>query len=722
MKENDFHILTTNLLNTARTRVLKHSDLFAVFDEVGDIMSWGTGAHGLYLDDMRHLSKLEIRMWGQKPILLSSTVKEDNALLTVDLTNPELSEPDAHVRSDTIHVHRSKFVTEDACYEKIRLQNYGDESIVVPLSVHFLADFADMFEIRGSVRAKRGVVSETEVGEVDVRYGYDGLDDVRRTTKITFVQRPEDISDGHAYFEFEIAPGQRRELTYIVQCASHPVAESDGFEFERPRGYRQAHAELSGRLESERALRCRVDSSNAFFNHLLTRADADLQMLITQTDYGDYPYAGTPWFNTVFGRDGIITASQVLNTNPQVARGVLGYLAATQADFSDPERDAEPGKILHEIRHDEMANTGEVPFRNYYGSIDSTPLFIALAGAYLRRTADVDFVEGLWPSIQSAIEWIDEHGDRDGDGYVEYGRRSAKGLRQQGWKDSDDSVFHADGTLADAPIALCEVQGYVYAARRAAARVADALGEHDYAEEQHQEATALKERFQRDFWDEELGMFVLALDGHKEPCRVRSSNTGHCLLSGIASPEQAASIASELLSDRFFSGWGIRTIAETEPRYNPISYHNGSVWPHDNTMIAQGLARYGFKAEAATILGGLYDASRYFDLSRLPELFCGFKRRSHQGPTLYPVACAPQAWAAGGIFLLLDAVLGLYIDGRAGRIKLHNPRLPEFLDTLRILNLKVGDAEVDLLFERYQDDVGVQILRRSGQVEIMVVK
>jgi glycogen debranching enzyme len=722
MKEKDFHILTTNLLNTARTRVLKHSNLFAVFDEVGDIMSWGTGAHGLYLDDMRHLSKLELRMWGQKPILLSSTVKEDNALLTVDLTNPELSEPDTKVPSDTIHVHRSKFVTADACYEKIRLHNYGAEPIVVPLSVHFLADFADMFEIRGTKREKRGVMREVEVGDVDVRYAYDGLDDVRRTTKVTFVQRPKELADGHAYFEFEIEPGQRRELTYIAQCASHPVDQAESFSFERPTGYRQAHAELTGQLRSERAVRCRANSSNAFFNHLLTRADADLQMLITQTDYGDYPYAGTPWFNTVFGRDGIITALQVLNTNPQVARGVLGYLAATQADFSDAARDAEPGKILHEIRHDEMANTGEVPFRSYYGSIDSTPLFVALAGAYLRRTADLEFLRGLWPSIQRAIGWIDDHGDRDGDGYVEYGRRTAQGLRQQGWKDSDDSVFHADGTLADAPIALCEVQGYVYAARRAAARVADALGEHAYAEAQHEEATALKERFQRDFWDDELEMFVLALDGHKEPCRVRSSNAGHCLMSGIASPAQAASVARELLGEAFFTGWGVRTVAEGEPRYNPISYHNGSVWPHDNTMIAQGLARYGFKKEAGMILTGLYDASRYFDLNRLPELFCGFERRPNQGPTLYPVACAPQAWAAGGIFLLLDAVLGLYIDGRDGRIELHNPRLPEFLDTLRIFNLKVGDAEVDLLFERYQDDVGVQILRRSGKVDIVVVK
>ncbi|QDG54190.1 amylo-alpha-1,6-glucosidase [Persicimonas caeni] len=722
MKEKDFHILTTNLLNTARTRVLKHSNLFAVFDEVGDIMSWGTGAHGLYNDDMRHLSKLELRLWGQKPILLSSTIKEDNALLTADLTNPELTEPDARVPSDTIHIHRSKFVTADTCHEKIRLHNYSDQHICVPLSVHFLADFADMFEIRGTEREARGEVLEPEVSDVDVVYAYDGLDDVRRLTRVTFVQRPTDLNEGHAYFEFEIAPHQRTELTYSVQCASHPQDDASQFYFARPAGYRQAHAELTNRLEDERVERCRLDTSNAFFNHLVTRADADLQMLITQTEHGDYPYAGTPWFNTIFGRDGLITAYQVLNINPQVARGVLGYLAATQADFSDAARDAEPGKILHEIRHDEMSNTGEVPFRHYYGSIDSTPLFISLAGAYLRRTNDTEFIKGIWPAIQNGIDWIDNHGDRDGDGYVEYGRRTAKGLRQQGWKDSDDSVFHADGRLADAPIALCEVQGYVYAARRAAAIVASTLGEDAYAEQQHREAEALRERFQKDFWDEELETFVLALDGEKNPCRVRSSNAGHCLLSGIASPRQAQLIARQLLSDDFYTGWGIRTIPSTEARYNPISYHNGSVWPHDNTMIAAGLARYGFKAEAARVLEGLYDASRYFELNRLPELFCGFERRPSEGPTLYPVACAPQAWAAGGVSLLIDSVLGLFIDGREGRIKLHNPRLPPFLETLRMHRLKVGDAEVDLLFERYQEDVGVQILRRRGKVEVMVVK
>lgn len=787
MSESDFHILTTSLDNSGRTRVLKHSNLFVVYDEDGDISSRPGGAHGLYLNDMRHLSALELRFWKQKSVLLSSTIVEDNSLLTVDLTNPELVEfeqrkkkerldksrrqkqaagaqsqpqnpPDAapspgaqdaldapgaqagvdspesvepgaeiqaRILSDTLHIHRSKFVTEDTAHEKIRMQNYGDVSMTVPIELYFDADFIDMFEVRGTARERCGDFLETQITDVSVSFGYIGLDKVQRETRISFVQRPQALSANRAYFEFEIGPGQRRELTYTVECryqAAKDVGESRRLRFGAPPGYRQAYAQMNRRLASQYRGRCRFESSNVFYNLMLSRADADLQMLISNTDYGPYPYAGTPWFNTVFGRDGLICAYQVLNIRPEVSRGVLGYLAAHQAhDFSDT-RDAEPGKILHEIRHDEMANTGEVPFRSYYGSIDSTPLFIALAGAYLRRSGDLDFIRSIWPNVRRAVEWIDAHGDRDGDGYVEYGRRTRQGLRQQGWKDSDDSVFHEDGTIAELPIALCEVQGYVFAARRAAAQMAEALGEGEYARAQHHETVQLKQRFQKDFWDEQLGTYVLALDGNKRPCRVRSSNAGHCLFSGIATLERAQLIGKQLLEDDFFNGWGVRTMPQAQVRYNPISYHNGSVWPHDNTMIAMGLARYGLKDEALRIMAGLYHASRYFDLNRMPELFCGFERRPSEGPTLYPVACAPQAWAAGGVFLLLDAALGLYVDGRRGLVKFHNPRLPDFLDTLRLKRVQVGKAQVDIELKRYRNDVGVQILRRSGEVEVMVVK
>jgi glycogen debranching enzyme len=369
-----------------------------------------------------------------------------------------------------------------------------------------------------------------------------------------------------------------------------------------------------------------------------------------------------------------------------------------------------------------MAALGEIPFGRYYGSVDATPLFVLLAGAYHERTGDRDFVESIWPNVEAALGWIDTHGDADGDGFVEYFRRSADGLGNQGWKDSHDAVFHADGALAQGPIALCEVQGYVYGAKRAAAALASALDRTRRAEELHEQARALRARFEEAFWCEELDTYALALDGDKRPCRVRTSNAGHCLLTGIVSPERARRVARTLLGPDSFSGWGVRTVAATEARYNPMSYHNGSVWPHDNALIACGLARYGLKEEVLRIMAGLFDASLFVDLHRLPELFCGFVRRPGEGPTLYPVACAPQTWAAAAVFLLLQACLGVTVSAPEGRVCFSYPVLPPFLKEVQVRNLRVGGATVDLLLLRHGQDVGINVLRREGRVEITMVK
>lgn len=477
--------------------------------------------------------------------------------------------------------------------------------------------------------------------------------------------------------------------------------------------------------EARRALRqsssraASVSTSNEIFNEAVRRSVSDLYMLITDTPEGPYPYAGIPWFSTVFGRDALTTAMETLWLDPAIARGVLRHLAVHQATAIDPAADAEPGKILHEARRGEMAELGEVPFRRYYGSIDATPLFIMLAGAYLQRTGDIDSLRALWPNIEAALDWIVADGDRDGDGFVEYGRQTAEGLINQGWKDSHDSVFHADGQMARGPIALVEVQAYVYGAWRAAAEIARRLGHAARAVELDMHADILRKQFDDSFFDEALGTYVLALDGEKKPCRVVTSNAGHALFTGIALPERAPRVVERLMAGSSFSGWGIRTVATTEARYNPMSYHNGSVWPHDNALIAAGLARYGFRREAARIFEGLFAASIYIELRRLPELFCGFPRQRSRGPTFYPVACAPQAWAAAAPLSMLQSCLGLGFDTDQNAITFEHPVLPDFLDEIVLRHLRIPGGAMDIALRRAGNEVAVHVLNREGGIRVV---
>jgi glycogen debranching enzyme len=713
---DEYSVPATASLPERRPRTLKHGDAFGVFDHLGDATPGPGSPEGLFYRDTRHLSRLSLTLNGERPILLSSNVRGDNATLVCDLTNPDLIDEQGAttLQHDLIHLRRSRFLWRGASYERLLVRNYDVQPQRIVLATHFAADFADIFEVRGMRRARRGVLRVPRVDDGTVTLAYLGLDRVERVTRLRFEPEPAVLTGRHVCFEFVLQPHEARRVFIETTC--------DSSKLERRAPRRAFFSSLcEGRRSARRAVEesVAITTSNQVFDESVRRSLTDLRMLATESEQGPVPYAGIPWFSTLFGRDALITALEVLWLNPSMARGVLAALAATQATREDPEADAEPGKILHEMRHGEMAALGEVPFQRYYGSVDSTPLFVLLAGAYLERTGDLETVSRLWPSIQAALHWIERHGDRDGDGFVEYGRRSSDGLTNHGWKDSSDSVFHADGTLARGPIALVEVQAYVYGAWRAAAAISRRLGQDGRALEYVRRADDLARRFDACFFDEEIGSYVLALDGDKQPCRVRTSNAGHALFTGIARPERAPRVIQNLLDRRSFCGWGVRTLASIERRYNPMSYHNGSVWPHDNAIVAAGFARYGSRRDAARIFEGLFAASAYMDLRRLPELFCGFAQQHAQGPTFYPVACMPQAWAAAAPLSLLQSCLGLGFDPVAGRIEFQQPCLPDFLDEVVLRGVVCGTARADIAVRRSRAQVLVEVLERHGDVSVV---
>jgi glycogen debranching enzyme len=712
---DQFYIPAAASMQERRPRALKHGDTFAMFDPNGNILPNQGAAEGIYHCDTRHLSHLNLLLGGKPLMLLSSTVRDDNVALTCDLTNPDLQENGVIVlEHDQIHVRRSIFLWQEACYERIAVRSYSDAPQRLQLELRFGTDFADVFEVRGQHRPHRGRMHPPEREADGVKLSYTGLDGTTRVTRLRFDPKPDVLGDDRALFTLDLQPKTRQLIHLEIACNDRPSGRPlrEAF-YLAVRDARRAVRRMTSRVAA-------VTTSNDIFNECTRRSVFDLYMLVTDTPHGAYPYAGIPWYATAFGRDGIITALLMLWMDPSIARGVLLFLAANQATTTDPGSDAEPGKILHELRHGEMAELGEVPFRRYYGSVDATPLFVMLAGAYLQRTGDIETIRRLWPHIEAALSWIDLRGDRDGDGFVEYYRMTETGLANQGWKDSYDSVFHANGEMPKGPIALVEVQGYVYRARRAAARIAERLGLIERAAALRAQAEELRDRIEEVFWCEDLGTYALALDGEKRPCRVRSSNAGHLLLAGVPAPWRARRVAAQLLGSDFFSGWGIRTIASTEARYNPMSYHNGSVWPHDNALIGLGLARYGFRYEAARLLEGLFDATAHIDLRRLPELICGFPRRRGQGPTFYPVACAPQAWSSTATSSLLAACLGISFDAVTRTVRFDRPVLPGFTDSVEMRGLALGGGEIDVAIRGRGEEVAVSVLARRGDIRATV--
>ena len=691
---------------------LKSGAVFVCARRDGDIRP-GPAGEGFYADDTRHLSECRLTVGGNQPVLLSS-VMESGHHAVINATNPALLGTDGSaVPQETLNVRRT-VVVADRLHYAVRVHNFHSRAVKTTIELSLGADFADVFEVRGMNRRTSGRVLAPTIDGGHVRFAYLAADGERRGTEIELDPAPAraavDGQRAHASWDLELAAGEAISLLLTAVPAQQA---------QRASTVAQATARLRAEHDAWVAGCAHVTTDNELFDRFFDASVRDLHALMMPAEGGQLPAAGIPWYVAPFGRDSLLTACEALMINPEVARGTLLVLAGLQVDVDEAWRDAEPGKILHELRTGELARTGHTPHTPYYGTVDATPLFLLLAGEYYRWTHDLDTMAQLRPAFDAALTWIDEWGDRDGDGFVEYERRSPAGLVNQGWKDSHDCIVHADGTLAEGAIALVEVQGYVYAAKLRIADVYDALGSHERANELRGQAAALRTAFNEAFWDAEEGFLVLALDGRKRQVRSVTSNAAHCLYCGIVDDDKAALVAERLMAPDMFSGFGIRTLSSLSPAYNPMSYHNGSIWPHDNAIAAAGLKRYGFDGATAQIAGALFDVASAARDDRLPELFCGFDRDGSRATIAYPVACIPQAWAAAAPFLVLQAMLGISADAPNKRLTVDRPLLPDWLSSVDIADIHVGSSRLGLSFRRTGSSAtGFSLLHQQGDVRV----
>jgi glycogen debranching enzyme len=720
-------------------QVLKHGNLFMLTDQFGDIHSDSRGL-GLYRDDTRLLSCSVLRVGGARPVALQGSTGA-NYRGVIQLTNPTLDRnpgdkinPGQGLVGKKLGITRDRLLTNDALEERVRIVNFAEHDETVDVVIELGDDSADIFEVRGYER-DRGTLLPVATTDTRVTFRYDGLDERRRRTHVAFSEpatieavEPGDPTDQGGTIRLSwvwpLKAGGDHELTWTVWSSNSPLAEAVKASAEAelfPEVPRVPADEGAAAYHAWARSTTSVAADHELFNLTIARSVADLRLLVNHGPGAGERYiaAGVPWFTALFGRDSIITALQTLAFRPQIAVETLDVLAGLQATEVDDWRDAEPGKILHELRRGETALDGELPHSPYYGSVDSTPLWLILLGATYDWTGDLSIVDRLWPNALAALNWIDEWGDRDGDGFVEYERRSTRGLLNQGWKDSGDAIRDRNGNQLAAPIALAEVQGYVFDAKKRMAVLARIRGDDELANRLEADAEKLRARFEEAFWVEDQRYYAMALDGEKRQADAIGSNAGQCLWSGIVSPQRARDVADRLLGPSLFSGWGIRTYADGQPGYTPFGYHTGTVWPHDNSLAAAGLKRYGFQDEANRLVGTVFEAAQQFVDFRLPELFCGFDRDG-SAPVPYPVACSPQAWSAGAAFMFLETMVGLRAHADRRELELLRPNLPDWLGKVTITNLRIGDASVDLLFHRWRGTTSAEVLRKVGDLSVTI--
>ncbi len=695
---------------------LKHGPSYAIFDQLGDIAP-ETGLPGFYFNDMRHISELRLLVGGQKPRAGGAQVSADNAELVVSLTLPEMKDAaGANIPANNVHIKRRITVCDGLVHQAVTIRNYGGTSVSLPLSFRFGSDFVDMFNVRGqdgkkTLGTKDPALLDAQHSRVSWRYA--GVDQKELKANVFFADndRPAVMTETGADFDISLPPGGEKTIWLECGCDKGNAAGP------REKSYNDALAAVRAERAATLAQGAQLMFSNPQLQDWFDRSLQDLAFLTTQYDSGPYPCAGVPWFAVPFGRDGLITALEMLWAKPELAKGVLQFLSDRQAQTEDPVRDTEPGKIMHETREDEMSRAGMLPFSLYYGGTDTTLLYVMLAGAYLEQTGDVAFIKSIWPNIQAALDWVENYAedknwmDKDkAKGFIVYQRKKESGLYNQMWKDSSDSVFDENGKTDVAfPRAVAEVQGYAYAAWKTGKKLADIFHDAAHAAHYAEKAKRLYRNFNKHFWNKDEKYYILARDGNGKPCAVKASNMGQLLFTGIVPKTREKNVSTHMMGEKFFSGYGIRTVATDAPRYNPLSYHNGSVWPHDTALIAAGLGQTGHTKQAARLFEGLFAAAKKSNW-RMPELFGGFKRTPQFGPTPYPQACSPQAWAAAVPFQLLQAVLGLETDARSDTVKIDTRYWRPEWGTVTISRLPVGDKTADLEISAGQ----ARVLKGSG--------
>jgi glycogen debranching enzyme len=702
-------------LNLAEATVIKAGNGFCVAQRDGRLPLAEDHPLGVYVDDCRFLRGHELWLAGHRPRLLIASDAAGTAAV-LELTNPDLLLGDGRpLPEQSLRLRVERRMDADAMVERISVHSYAREPIELELELHLDADFRPMLEVRGVLSPAQRALRR-EVRDNTLRFAAVGLDGRERSTTVT---APGAVAgqDGRLHAMLRLAPGE--EATLDVDYA---FGQGNGDLTERS-GADHRHASREVRAGAEWLIeRTRVELDDELIDRILRRALLDLRLLLSELDGDRYFSAGIPWFAALFGRDSIIAALQVLAFDPAIAEETLRLLAHRLGRRVDDEHDEEPGKVLHELRLGEVASADLTPLARYYGTVDATPLFLCLLCEHANWSGSLDLFRELRPQVDAALRWIDDFGDLDGDGLLEYRARSPAGLANQGWKDSWDAIVDEHGELLRAPIALVEVQGYALAAKRRLARLFELDNDHARAEELRAEAAVLAGALER-FWLEDRGFYSMALDADKRPSGALASNQGHLLWSLAIPRERAAAVEAALMGDGANSGWGVRTLGAREPAFNPVGYHLGTIWPHDNAVLGWGLRKYGFDEAFLRIFEDLLDASASFADYRLPELFAGFARTDYEDPVPYPVACSPQAWAAGALPSMLTAGLGLVPNGLERRLCVVRPSLPRQVSRLVLHGLRVADARVDLTFERvdrHRESVALTEVEIDGDVDVVL--